>query len=129
MVLTLNSISSVGLGNGLVALSGAILTQFQGSADIKMGMGAIVIGLCSVVIGLTITSKITQNFLVRMVGVVGGAIIYYIIYQVAVTFLNDPNWLKLLASVIVALFLGIPYVYKKHLAKHFKKKERVVKEG
>ena len=124
-----NTVLGLMISNGLVALSGAILTQFQGSADIKMGMGAIVIGLCSVVIGLTITSKITQNFLVRMVGVVGGAIIYYIIYQVAVTFLNDPNWLKLLASVIVALFLGIPYVYKKHLAKHFKKKERVVKEG
>ena len=124
-----NTVLGLMISNGLVAFSGAILAQYQGNADIKMGMGAIVIGLCAVVIGLSITSKISSNFLVRMLGVVGGAIIYFIIYQAAVTFLKDPNLLKLLASVIVALFLGIPYLYKKYLAKHFKKKEKMVKEG
>lgn len=121
-----NTVLGLMISNGLVALSGALLAQYQGNADIKMGMGAIVIGLCAVVIGLTITSKISPNFLVRMTGVVGGAIIYFFVYQTVVNFHLDPNLLKLLASIIVALFLGVPYIYKTYLGKHFKKK---VKEG
>ena len=124
-----NTVLGLMISNGLVSLSGALLAQYQGNADIKMGMGAIVIGLCAVVIGLSITSKISQNFLLRMLGVVGGALIYFIIYQIAVTFLNNANLLKLLASVIVALFLGIPYLYKKYSPKHLKKKPKLAKEG
>ena len=123
-----NTVLGLMISNGLVALSGALLAQYQGSADIKMGMGAIVIGLCAVVIGLTITSKISPNFLVRMTGVTVGAIIYFLVYQTVVNFHLDPNLLKLLASVVVALFLGGPYLYKKYLAKHFKKKPKEVKK-
>lgn len=124
-----NTVLGLMISNGLVAFSGALLAQYQGSADIKMGMGAIVIGLCAVVIGLTITSKISPNFLVRMTGVVGGALIYFFVYQTVVNLHLDPNLLKLLASVIVALFLGGPYLYKKYLAHRFKKKTNEAKEG
>lgn len=117
----LNTIIGLMLSNGLVALSGALLAQYQGSADIKMGMGAIVIGLCAVVIGLAITSKISQNFLVRMTGVVVGALIYYLVYQVIVNFKINPNFLKLFASIMVAAFLGGPYVYKKYLQKFIRR--------
>ena len=91
-----------------------------------MGTGAIVTGLCAVVIGLAIFSKISPNFLVRMAGVLVGSIIYYFIFQTAVFFINDTILLKLLAAVIVAIFLGVPYLRKKYgqkIKKHYSNKK------
>ena len=112
-----NIILGLMLSNGVVALSGALLAQYQGFADINMGRGAIVIGLCAVVIGGAITKKISPNFLVRMLGVFLGAVIYYIVYQTVVFLGFDTDLLKMLAAVVVALFLGVPYLYKKYLSK------------
>lgn len=117
--------------NGLVALSGALLAQYQGFADIKMGMGAIVIGLCAVVIGTAIFSKISSNFLVRLLSVAVGSIIYYLIYQTVIFIGLDTDLLKILAAVIVALFLGIPYLRKTLLPRYkkWKKNKELLKGG
>lgn len=107
-----NIILGLMLSNGIVAFSGALLAMYQGFADINMGRGAIVIGLCAVVIGTAITKRISSNFLVRMVGVFIGAVIYYLVYQTVVFLGFDTDLLKMLAAIVVALFLGVPYVYK-----------------
>ena len=121
-----NIVLGLMISNGLVALSGALLAQYQGFADINMGRGAIVIGLCAVVIGGAITKHISPNFLIRMVGVVGGAIIYYFVYQTVVFLGLDTDLLKMLAALVVAVFLGGPYLYKTYivpLAKNIKNKK------
>lgn len=107
-----NIVLGLVLSNGLVALSGSFLAMYQGFADINMGRGAIVIGLCAVVIGTAITKRISSNFLVRMLGVFAGAVIYYVVYQTVVFLGFDTDLLKILAAVVVILFLGIPYIYK-----------------
>ena len=109
-----NVVLGLMISNGLVALAGAMLAQYQGFADINMGKGAIVIGLCAVVIGTAIVSKISPNFLVRLLGVSIGAVVYYIVYQTVVFLGLDTNLLKMLAAVVVAVFLGIPYIKKVH---------------
>ena len=126
-----NIVLGLMISNGVVALSGALLAQYQGFADINMGRGAIVIGLCAVVIGIAITKHISPNFLVRMSGVVVGAIIYYLVYQTVVFLGLDTDYLKMLAAIVVALFLGGPYLYNKYLIKLFRKKnnQKGSKEG
>lgn len=117
-----NKVIGIMLSNGLVALSGAFLTQYQGFADIKMGQGAIVIGLAAVIIGEAIFGKIFKNFALRLISVVLGAIIYYIVVQAVITLGFDANLLKLLSATIVAIFLAIPYWKKKHKETHMVKK-------
>jgi putative ABC transport system permease protein len=122
----LNIVIGLMISNGLVALSGALLAQYQGFADINMGKGAIVIGLCAVVIGTAIASKISTNFLVRLSGCAIGGLIYYIIYQTVVFMGLNPNLLKALAAVIVVIFLGVPYIRRKYgdkRKKHFTNKK------
>ena len=126
-----NIVLGLMISNGLVALAGSLLAQYQGFADINMGRGAIVIGLCAVVIGTAIVKKISPNFLVRLLGVCLGGLIYYFIYQTVVFLGLDTDLLKMLAAIIVALFLGIPYLQRKYgykIKKHFKDK-KLVKEG
>ena len=121
-----NIVLGLMISNGLVALAGSLLAQYQGFADINMGRGAIVIGLCAVVIGTAIVKKISPNFLVRLIGVCFGGLIYYFIYQTVVFFGFDTDLLKMLAAIIVALFLGIPYLNKKYgtkIKKYFKNKK------
>ncbi len=104
------------LSNGLVALSGGLLAQFSGSADVNMGKGAIVIGLAAVIIGEVIFSKIFRNFALRLVAVVIGAIIYYIVIAAVLKLGLNTNDMKLITAIVVAVFLAIPY-WKKHFAK------------
>ena len=105
-----NKILGLVISNGLVALSGALLAQYQGFADINMGRGAIVIGLAAVIIGDAIFSHISINFGIRLAGVALGGVIYYIVYQVVVWIGLDPELLKMLSALVVAVFLAIPYV-------------------
>ena len=105
-----NIVLGLMISNAIVAVSGALLAQYQGFADINMGRGAIVIGLCAVVIGSAIVAKISSNFFVRLIGVVLGGVIYYIVYQSVVFIGLDTDLLKMLAAVVVAVFLGIPYL-------------------
>lgn len=97
------------LSNGLVALSSALLAQYQGFADVNMGRGAIVIGLAAVIIGEVIFGKIFRNFALRMVAVIGGSIIYYIVLDRVINFGINTNYLKLLTAAVVAIFLAVPY--------------------
>ncbi len=126
----LNKVLGLVISNALVALSGALLTQYQGFADINMGKGAIVIGLAAIVIGETVFSKIARNFAVRLCGVLLGGIIYYIVYQVIVFLGLDTDLLKMLSAVVVALFLGVPNLKDKLMAKiHTKKQAKEVEEN
>mgnify|MGYP001146214789 CR=1 FL=1 len=106
------------LSNGLVALSGALLCQYQGYADINMGRGAVVIGLAAVVIGEAVVKHISPNFAVRLTGVLVGAVIYYLVYQVIIFVGFDTDLLKMFSALVVAAFLGVPYVKKQLARKH-----------
>ena len=98
------------LSNGLVALSGALLSQYQSFADASMGKGAIVIGLAAVIIGQVVFGRIFRNFALKMLAVSLGAVIYYAVIQAVVSLSNiNTNYLKLISAVIVAVFLSIPY--------------------
>lgn len=97
------------LSNGLVALSGGLLAQYQGAVDINMGRGAIVIGLAAVIIGEVLLGNLFRNFAMKLVTVVVGAVIYYIVIQVVLQLGLNTNDLKLLTALVVALFLAIPY--------------------
>lgn len=100
------------LSNGIVAFSGALLCQYQGYADISMGKGAVVIGLAAVVIGEAVISKLPPNFAIRLSGVMVGAVIYYIVYQIIIFIGLDTDLLKMFSAIVVAIFLGAPYVKK-----------------
>lgn len=97
------------LSNGIVALSGALLAQYQGFADINMGRGAIVIGLAAVIIGEVLTSRLSKNMAVKFAGVVLGAIVYYFVYQTVIFLGLDADLLKMLSAIVVAIFLAVPY--------------------
>ena len=107
-----NKVIGLALSNGLVALSGGLLCQYQGYADINMGRGAVVIGLAAVVIGEAGVRHISPNFAVRLTGVAIGAVIYYLVYQTVIFLGFDADLLKMFSAVVVALFLGIPYLQK-----------------
>ena len=94
------------LSNGLVGVSGALYAQYQGSADVNMGRGAIVIGLAAVIIGDVIFGKMFRNFALRMVASVIGAIIYFIAIAVVLQLGFSTNDLKLFSALIVAIFFG-----------------------
>ncbi len=116
-----NKIFGFILSNGIVALSGALLAQYSGKADINDGRGAIVIGLAAVIIGEAIFSKVSQNFFVRLAGVIVGGIIYYIVYQVVIFLGIDTDLLKMLSALVVAIFLAVPYLKKTYFSKPAKK--------
>ena len=115
-----NKVLGIMLSNGLVAFSGAFLAQYQGFADVKMGQGAIVIGLAAVIIGEALFGKIFRNFALKLLSVALGSIIYYIVIQAVITLGFDANLLKLLSATIVAIFLAIPYWKRKYNENHIK---------
>lgn len=108
------------LSNGVVGLAGALLAQQQGAADINMGRGAIVIGLAAVIVGEALFQKKTTNFALRLLFVVCGAIIYWLVFQTVIFIGLPTELLKMLSALVVALFLGVPYL-KKHMIKKKKK--------
>lgn len=105
------------LSNGIVALSGALLAQYQGFADINMGRGAIVIGLAAVIIGEAVMVKLANNLGCRLLGVVIGGVIYYFVYQTVIFLGLDADLLKMLSAIVVAIFLAVPYWKKKYFTK------------
>lgn len=113
------------ISNGIVALAGALLAQYSGYYDINMGRGAIVIGLAAVVIGEVLISRWFSGFIPRLIGVVLGGIIYFLVYQIVLYFKIDPKALKMLSAVIIAVFLGFPYIKKTY----FKKSKKGVKNN
>ena len=109
------------ISNGLVGLAGALYAQYQGSADINMGRGAIVIGLAAVIIGEVVFGKIFHNFALHMVAVVIGAIIYFVVIAIVLQLGLETTDLKLFSSLIVALFLALPYLKSKYFTPADKK--------
>ena len=105
------------LSNGIVALAGGLLTQYQGFSDVGMGRGAIVIGLAAVIIGEVVFSKVFHNFGLKLLAVSLGAIIYYIVIQVVLWMGLNTNDLKLLTALVVAIFLATPYWKAKYFTK------------
>ncbi len=116
----LTKLIGLALSNGIVALAGAILCQYQGFSDINMGRGAIVTGLASVIIGEAVIRRIGKNFAVKLAGVFVGSVIYWIVYQTVVFFKLDTDLLKMLSALLVAIFLGVPYI-KKQMSGRFGK--------
>ncbi|HOA33855.1 MAG TPA: ABC transporter permease [Clostridiales bacterium] len=110
-----NKIIGLMLSNGMVALSGSLMAQYQNFADINMGRGAIVIGLAAVIIGEVLFSKIFRNFALKLLSVVLGSIIYYIVMQTVLWLNIDANYLKLFSALVVAVCLGMPYLKAKYI--------------
>ncbi len=103
----------LGLSNGMVALAGGLMTQYQGTADVNMGRGAIVIGLAAIIIGEVLCDAIFKkgcNFAVRLAFVVLGGVIYYAVMVIILWLRLDPNDLKLFTAIIVAIFLAVPHL-------------------
>ena len=105
------------ISNGLVGLSGALLSQYQGFADINMGRGAIVIGLAAVIIGEALFGRLFRNFGLKLIGVALGSILYYFVLQTVIWLGVDTDLLKLFSALVVAIFLAIPYWKGKYFAK------------
>lgn len=107
------------LSNGVVALSGAFMAQYQGFADVNMGRGAIVIGLAAVIIGEVLGKAVfgkRMNFALTMLSVVAGGVVYYLVVVVALWMRLNSNYLKLVTAIIVALFLAVPYLREQQKA-------------
>ncbi len=109
------------LSNGFVALSAALLSQYQGFADVSMGRGAIVIGLAAVIIGEVIFGKVFRNFSLKLLSVVIGSIIYYLVYQIVIGLGMSGDDMKLITALIVAVFLAIPYWKNRYFSKKIKR--------
>ena len=112
-----NKVLGLMISNGLVALSSALLAQYQGFADLNMGRGAIVIGLAAVIIGEAIFGRIFRNFALTLLSVGFGAVIYYLVLQVVIWLGVDTDLLKMFSAVVVAIFLAIPYWKSRYFAK------------
>ncbi|MBQ8541250.1 MAG: ABC transporter permease [Clostridia bacterium] len=106
----LNKVLGLAISNGIVALSGSLLAQYKGSANINDGRGAIVIGLAAIFIGLSVSLRIKPNFVVSLIGVVCGSIVYYVIYNYVILMGIKTDYLKMLSAVIVVVFLATPYI-------------------
>ncbi len=107
---------TLALSNGIVAMSGAMLSQYQGFSDVNMGRGAIVIGLAAVIIGEVIGEGIfgrKLNFFGHLLFVAIGGIIYYIVIGFVLWLKMPANDLKLFTAIVVAIFLAVPYLRAK----------------
>lgn len=109
------------ISNGLVGLSGGLYAQYQGAADVNMGRGAIVIGLAAVIIGDVLFGKMCAGkkiaFAYTLLSVIAGAILYYLVLSVVLWLKFPSDDLKLFSTIVVAIFLSIPYLKAKHSRK------------
>ena len=119
----LSKVLALMLSNALVALSGALLAQYNGANEINVGRGAIVIGLAAVIIGDVLLGKVFRNFALKLVSVSIGAILYYVVMQAVLALGLNPNYLKLLSAAVVAVFLAAPYWKNRYFAGTAKRKE------
>lgn len=121
---SLMEIIGLGLSNGLIALSGAILAQNNGQASIEIGRGAIVVGLASIILGEVIFGR--RNFLNNLLSVIGGALLYQIISATTVQLGIDELWFKLISAIFIAFVLALPVLrtWMTKLAKNVKIRRR-----
>ena len=112
-----NKVVGLALANGIVAIAGALYVQYKGSISLQDGRGAIVIGLAAIFIGLSVSLKIKPNFVVSLIGVVCGGVVYFIIYNFVILLGLKTDYLKMLSAVIVVIFMAIPYLKGKYFNK------------
>ena len=109
------------ISNGLVGLCGGIYAQYQGSADVNSGRGAIVIGLAAVIISEVIFGKLCAGkkiaFAYTLASLFVGAILYYIAYTLVLWLKMPSDYMKLFSAIVVAVFLAIPYLKEKYSTK------------
>ena len=121
-----NIVLGLAVSNGLVALSGALLSQYQGFADVGMGRGAIVIGLAAVIIGEALFGK--RGVTVGLISAVCGSVIYKLIVTFVVDIelfgTNSANLMKLMCAVIVAATFIIPAAKRTARNRKVKKEAR-----
>lgn len=108
-----NKVLGLVLSNGLVGLAGGLYAQYQGSADVNMGRGAIVIGLAAIIMSEVIFGKLFCNFALKLAGVVLGSILYFAIIALVLQLGLSTTDLKLFSALIVALFLALPHLKAK----------------
>ena len=121
----------LGISNGIVALAGGLMTQIQGTADVSMGRGAIVIGLAAIVIGEILCDAIFSkgcNFAVKLCFIIFGGVVYYAVMVVILWLKLDPNDLKLFTAIIVAAFLAIPQLKAQSKSSFSRSKKRAISE-
>ena len=131
--ININTMKILGLclSNGAVALAGGLMTQFQGTADVNMGRGAVVIGLAAIIIGEVLCDAIFRkgcSFAVRLMFIVLGGVLYYVVMTIILWLRLDPNDLKLFTAVIVAAFLAVPYLQKQSRSS-FKRAGKMAQEN
>lgn len=102
----LMKILGLSIANGLIALSGSLLSQYQSFADVKMGTGSIVIGLASIIIGEAIFVK-AKNFAMKMTGIISGAVVYRIIVAIVIYSGMPSDDLKLMTAAVVVIALTV----------------------
>ena len=112
-----NKVLGLAIANAIVALAGALYTQYKGSVSLTDGRGAIVIGLAAIFIGLSVSMKIKPNFVVSLIGVVGGGIVYFAVYNLVILMGLKTDYLKMLSAIIVAVFLAVPYLKGEYFSK------------
>jgi len=104
-------ITGLGISNALIALSGALLAQYQGFADVQMGIGMMVLGLASVIIGEALIGEKTLGYLIA--GAIVGSVIFRLLVAVALRLGMNPNDLKIITAVFVFIALILPGMMKK----------------
>ncbi|MDP3461329.1 MAG: ABC transporter permease [Bacteroidales bacterium] len=112
-------IFSLALSNGLVALSGSLLAQYQGFADVQMGIGMMVWGLASIIIGEALVGK--SGLGITIAGAVMGTILFRLLIAIALRWGLNPNDLKLVTALFVFMALVAPQMFKsirKNFLKH-----------
>jgi len=107
----LTTIMGVSISNGLVALAGALIAQNQGFSDVGMGIGMIVLGLASVIIGEGVFRP--RGITTILLAVVGGTFVYRVFLGIALRLGLPPTNLKLITALLVVVVLAIPFIRKK----------------
>lgn len=121
----ITKIIGLAISNGMIALSGALLSQYQSYTDVSMGVGSIVIGLASIIIGETIFAR-AKNFAMRLLGIVVGAIIYRVVVAFVIYSGMPSTDLKLMTAVVVAVALSLPIAKNRFVLFTKKKNEKKV---
>lgn len=103
-------IIGVAISNGFIALSGAMLAQYQGFADVQMGIGMMVWGLASVIIGEAIINDDSLGFVI--IGAVVGSVLFRLLVAIALRWGLNPNDLKLITAFFVFIALILPGIMK-----------------
>ncbi len=119
-----NQVLGLAISNGIVAMAGALLAQYKGSANINDGRGAIVIALAAIFIGLSVSLKIKPNFVTSLIGVTCGGIAYYIVYNFVILLGLKTDYLKMLSAIIVAVFLAVPYIKSEYFSQSKQKRRK-----